>query len=100
MAADHYCADTENGEHVEDPSEDALFELIDELALPANTFVTITPADDDPSWYASVSLLEDGTYEVEHRDASRREHELTIETDLGHIAKELTIWLAARDYPD
>jgi pimeloyl-ACP methyl ester carboxylesterase len=57
-----------------------------------NAFV-ITPADDDTTWYASVSLLDDGTYEVDRRDPHRGEHELTTETDIGHIAEDLIIWL-------
>ncbi|MCW3817683.1 hypothetical protein ONA91_24830 [Micromonospora sp. DR5-3] len=65
------------------------------LPLKGNTFVTINPAD-DPAWYASISLLDDDTYEVERRDARQRIHDLTTETDHGHIAKDLTIWLAGR----
>ncbi|RLK09566.1 hypothetical protein DER29_3423 [Micromonospora sp. M71_S20] len=100
MAADYYYADTENGDHIDDPSEDALFMLIDELNRADNTFVTINPADDDPAWYASISLLDDDTYEVERRDTHQHIHDLTIETDPGHIARDLTIWLAGRHYPN
>ena len=50
-------------------------------------------------WFASVSLLDDGTHEIEWRDMSRHDHELTTETDRSHIAKELTRWLAARHFP-
>jgi len=64
-----------------------------------NTFVVIEPDDESMTWFASVSLLEDGTYEMEWRDMSRRDHELTVETHCGHIARELTLWLAARHYP-
>jgi hypothetical protein len=38
--------------------------------------------------------------EAQRRDVSRREHELTMETSLSHIAKDLTIWLAGRNYPN
>ncbi|GAA2349888.1 hypothetical protein [Streptomyces violaceusniger] len=31
MAADYYCADSENGDHIDDPSEDALLGLISDL---------------------------------------------------------------------
>lgn len=51
-----------------------------------NTFVTLTPADDDATWYASVSLLDEGTYEVERRDLHRGEHEVTTETVAGITA--------------
>ena len=97
MAADYYDADTENGDHIADPSEDALFMLLQDLDPDGNTFVTINPADDS-GWYASVSLLDDGSYEVERRDPDRDQHELTTEADTNTIAKDLTIWLAARKY--
>lgn len=100
MAADYYYADTENGDHIDDPSEDALFMLIDDLDHDGNTFVTINPADDDAAWYASISLLDDDTYEVERRDTHRRIRDVTAETDRGHIAQGLTIWLAGRSYPN
>src|SRR6266545_1582034 len=81
MAAYYYHADTESGDHLDDPSEDALFDLITRLTPPDNTFITIEPADEDPAWYASVALLDDGTYEVERRDAHQGVHEVTTETD-------------------
>ena len=99
MPGGYYHADTEDGGHWVDPSEDLLFMLINELYHPANTFVVIGPEDESMDWFASVSLLDDGTYEMEWRDMSRSDHELTVETDRGHIAKELTIWLAGRHFP-
>jgi hypothetical protein len=99
MAADYYIADTENGDHIDDPSQDALFILITDLDHTDNTFVTINPADSASTWYASVSLLDNGTYEVERRDPSQREHKLTTQTDRSQIAKDLTIWLAGLHYP-
>ena len=54
MAAKYYCADSENGDHIDDPSEDALFDLISELNDSDNTFVVIQPDQDDPAWFASV----------------------------------------------
>jgi len=99
MAADYYTADAENGDHIDDPSEDALLLLIEDLNRTDNTFVTITPSDDDATWYASVSLLDNETYEVERRDPDHGEHELGPETYPAHIAKDLTIWLAGRTQP-
>jgi hypothetical protein len=99
MAAEYYAADAENGDHIDDPSEDALYMLIDELSQPDNTYVTITPADGS-DWYASVSLVEEGGYEVERRDPRWRDHDLNNATDTSRIAMDLTIWLAARSYPD
>lgn len=99
MGADYYIADTENGDHIDDPSEDSLFMLLTDLNTADNTFVTINPADQKAIWYASVSLLDDGAYEVECRDALRREHELSVQTDRSQIAHDLTIWLARRRHP-
>ena len=98
MAADYYDADTENGDHIDDPSEDALFMLLEDLDQAGNTFVTVNPADGS-GWYASVTLLGEGSYEVVRHDADRDQHELDTATDISAIAKELTIWLADRDYP-
>jgi hypothetical protein len=46
IAAEYYGADTENGDRMDDPSEDGLFKLLSELNPASNTFVTIIPADD------------------------------------------------------
>jgi hypothetical protein len=99
MSADYYSADTENGDHMDDPSEDVLFMLLNDLNWAGNTFIAITPAGDHPAWYASVTLLPDGTYEVDRADPSCGEQHRDNATSPGDIARDLTIWLAARDYP-
>lgn len=99
MAAAYYYAEAENGERIDDPSEDALFMLIEELDHPDNTFVTVTPADDEPAWYAVVALADDGTYEVEYRDARFGEHEVTVESGIDRIANGLILWLSGRTHP-
>ncbi|PWJ05401.1 hypothetical protein DKG34_21645 [Streptomyces sp. NWU49] len=96
MAADYYCADSENGDHVDDPSEDTLFELVSDLNGTDNTFVAIQPDEDAPAWFASVAVLETGGYEIVRRDTSRREHDVTVETSIDQIVGGLTNWLAAR----
>lgn len=98
MAADRYDADSENGDHVADPSAEALLALLAALDREHNTFVTLTPAA-GCDWYASVSLLADGTYEVERRDPARPEPRLTTATDLPALVRELTDWLADRVGP-
>jgi hypothetical protein len=99
MGAGYYSADTENGSHIDDPSEDGLFMLLSDFNQAENTFITITPADDDPAWYASVTLLPGGTYEVERADPARSAQHRDTATDPGHIARDLTIWLAAGHHP-
>ena len=86
-------AETENGELIREPSESAIFGLIVELAVPDNTFVIIEPDEDDPAWFASVSLLEDGSYEVEFRDPIHRDHQVSTHTDHpSRIADTVADW--------
>ncbi|WNO76350.1 MULTISPECIES: hypothetical protein [unclassified Streptomyces] len=96
MAATYYCADSENGHHIDDPSEDALFDLISELNDSDNTFIVVQPHEDDPAWFASVTVLDEGGYEIVLRDSTRREHSVDTDTNIGGIAGDLIIWLAAR----
>ncbi|MFF3824873.1 hypothetical protein ACFYXN_13535 [Streptomyces griseus] len=100
MPAEYYRADSENGDHIEDPSEDALYMLFDDLNDSDNTFVVIRPDEAAPVWSASVTYLDEGGYEVVRRDSTRREHEVVTETSIGRIALGLTIWMAARDHPE
>ncbi|WP_030672467.1 hypothetical protein [Streptomyces rimosus] len=99
MGAAYYRADSENGDHVDDPSEDALFMLIDDLNDSDNTFVVIQPDEDAPAWFTSVAVLDEGGYEIVRRDATRREHDVSTETSIDRIAHDLTIWMAARHFP-
>ncbi|MFG2432993.1 hypothetical protein [Streptomyces sp. NPDC048590] len=99
MGAAYYRAESESGDHIEDPSEDALFMLIDDLNTSDNTFVVIQPDEDDPAWFTSVAVLDEGGYEVVRRDTTRREHDVITETSIDRIARDLTIWMATRDFP-
>ncbi|WP_393061794.1 hypothetical protein [Streptomyces sp. LN549] len=97
MGAAYYRAESESGDHIEDPSEDALFMLLDDLNGSDNTFIVIQPDDeDDPVWFTSVAVLDEGGYEVVRHDTTRREHEVITETSIDRIARELTIWMTAR----
>ncbi|MGW5367627.1 hypothetical protein ACWER6_30300 [Streptomyces sp. NPDC004009] len=99
MGAQHYGADSENGDRIDDPSEDALFMLISDLNDSDNTFVVVQPDEDDPVWFTSVAVLDEGGYEIVRRDTARNEHEVTTATNVDDIARDLTIWMAARDIP-
>ncbi|MFJ5139002.1 hypothetical protein [Streptomyces sp. NPDC088707] len=99
MGAAYYRAESESGDHIDAPSEDALFMLIDDLNDSDNTFVVIQPDEDDPVWFTSVAVLDEGGYEVVRRDDTRREHDVVSETSIDRIARDLTIWMAARDFP-
>ncbi|MFD3363777.1 hypothetical protein ACFWW5_11815 [Streptomyces albidoflavus] len=99
VAAQYYGADSESGDRIDDPSEDALFMMISDLNDSDNTFVVVQPDEDDPIWFASVAVLDEGGYEIIRRDTTRNEHEVTTATSVNDIARDLTIWLAARDFP-
>lgn len=99
MGAAYYRAESENGDHIDDPSEDALFMLIDDLNSSDNTFVVIQPDEEDPAWFTSVAVLDEGSYEVVRRDITRREHDVATETSIDRIARDPTIWMAARRFP-
>lgn len=99
MGAQYYGAVSENGDRIDDPSEDALFMMIGDLNDSDNTFFVIQPDENDPLWFASVAVLDEGGYEIVRRDATRNEHEVTTATRINDIARDLTIWMAARDFP-
>ncbi|MFC9409409.1 hypothetical protein ACFRAA_32505 [[Kitasatospora] papulosa] len=99
MGAQYYGADSENGDRIDDPSEDALFMLISDLNDTDNTFVVVQPDEEDPAWFASVAVLDEGGYEIVRRDTTRDEHEVTTTSSINAIARDLTIWMAARDFP-
>ncbi|MFH8576774.1 hypothetical protein [Streptomyces zaomyceticus] len=96
MGARYYGADSENGDRTDDPSEDALFMMISDLNDSDNTFVVVQPDEDDPVWFASVAVLDEGGYEVVRCDTTRNEHEVTTSTSINDLARDLTIWMAAR----
>ena len=99
MGAQSYGADSENGDRIDDPSEDALFMMISDLNDSDNTFVVVQPDQDNPVWFASVAVLDENGYEIVRRDTSRNEHEVTTTTSINDIARDLTIWMASRDFP-
>ncbi|NKQ26923.1 hypothetical protein [Streptomyces galbus] len=99
MGAQYYAADSENGDRIDDPSEDALFMMLSDLNDSDNTFLVVQP-DDDPVWFASEAVLDEGGYEIVQRDTVRNEHEVTTATSINDIARDLTIWLAGRDFPE
>lgn len=64
MGAQYYGADSENGDGIDDPSEDALFMMISDLNNSDNTFVVVQPDEEDPVWFASVAVLDEGGYDI------------------------------------
>ncbi|MER8197336.1 hypothetical protein ABTY00_25630 [Streptomyces microflavus] len=97
MGAQYYGADSENGDRIDDPSEDALFMMISDLDNSDNTFVVVQPDEDDPVWFVSVAVLDEGGYEIVRRDTTRNENEVTTSTSIHAVARDLTVWMAARN---
>ncbi|MFD5065540.1 hypothetical protein ACWGN9_04510 [Streptomyces sp. NPDC055775] len=95
----YYRADSEDGDRIDDPSEDALFMMISDLNNSANSFLVVQPDEEAPVWFASVAVLDGGGYEVVRRDTTRNEHDVTTSTSIEDIAYDLTIWLTARHFP-
>jgi hypothetical protein len=93
----HISADTEAGEFLDDPTEDQLAGLITGLGGPSGSFITLNPADETQGWYASVSLLPDGSIEIAYGDPDTGEdHQATTTDTPTSIARTLTTWLADR----
>jgi hypothetical protein len=68
MTADYYFADTESGDHIDDPSEDALLTLIECLDRRNSWFVRIRSAPNREPARASVTRTAAG-YLVERQGA-------------------------------
>ncbi|MEU4031331.1 hypothetical protein [Streptomyces anulatus] len=96
MGAEYYRADSEDGDRIDDPSEDALFMLIEDLNVTDNTFVLIRPDEETPTWFASVTMREEGGYEVVRGYGPDRENDVVVESGIDRMARDLTVWMAAR----
>lgn len=94
MTAACYDARTEAGVHLEDPSEQQLLGLLNDLDEERNSFVIITTAR-DTNRHAVVSLREDRDYQVERHDAAQGWHEVRTDESAGTIARDLITWFAS-----
>jgi hypothetical protein len=82
---------------IDDPDESQLASLIAGLGQASGTFITLTPAVDGADWYASVSLLPDGSTEIHRGDPRHGEDRKAATTaSPADIARDLTAWLAKR----
>ena len=72
MRSTYYRAESEDGDGCDDPSEDVLFMMIKRLNTTDNTFVIVQPDVEDPGWFASIGVLDEGGFEVEFRDTAFR----------------------------
>jgi len=68
-----------------------------ETSRPSDSFITLNPTDQAQGWYASVSLLPDGSIEIAYGDPDTGEdHQATTTDTPTSIARTLTTWLADR----
>ncbi|BFP50204.1 hypothetical protein SCMC78_00110 [Streptomyces sp. CMC78] len=91
MGAQCYGADSENGDRIDDPFEGVPAMMISDIKDADNTFVVVQPDEDDPVWFASVAVLDEGGYEIVRRDTNRNEHKIITSISINDIARDLTI---------
>ncbi|WP_157099769.1 hypothetical protein [Microbispora sp. ATCC PTA-5024] len=99
MAAAKYCARTQDGYRVADPSRVALAVLVEELHPADNTYMIVRPRGEEAQWHASVSLWGENRYAVVFRDPPELEFRREIHTDPRRAARSLFRWLRARPQP-
>ncbi|WP_128379090.1 hypothetical protein [Streptomyces cavernae] len=93
MPSSPYSVETESGESYDGISEDLLFELIDELSYPDNSYLTVEPQGLENKWYVVVALDSDKRLEVEYRNPDNKEHRIVTGGMPAEIARDVTIWV-------
>lgn len=92
-----FTADTDSGDFINDPTPAQLEALIAGLGKATGSFLTLGPDSDDAGWYASVSLLPDGTTEIDRSDPATGETSRAAATGTpAAIARDLTSWIITR----
>ncbi|KRE63124.1 hypothetical protein ASG78_04920 [Nostocoides sp. Soil756] len=89
-------ATLENGAAYEDPSEDVLFMLLEDVAAGHSPWVIVDkPADSSQQTYAQAVRLADGLFQVERRRGDASTHEVTSALPLRDAHAKLTAWAYA-----
>jgi len=83
----------EAGQSWDDPSEDLLFMLLEDIESEQGTFLIVERIT-DPSGqtYAQALRRDDGTYVVEHREGDADHHYGTVVADMRAAHHLLTGW--------
>jgi hypothetical protein len=80
-------------ETYDDPSEDALFELLSDIAAGEALWIVVQKLDDPGGQtYAQAVRLADGSFQVERRLGSPQSHEATQLPDMRAAHQLLTTW--------
>jgi hypothetical protein len=86
-------ANAESGDTIEDPSEDALFQMFEDIEAGESSFLIVDRlADASGQTYAQTSRNPDGSYLVEYRDGGPDRHFGTVADDMRSAHLLLTGW--------
>lgn len=90
-------ATAESGDVIDDPSEDALFLMFEDLEAGEGTYLIVDSlADPTGQTYAQTSRNDDGTYVVEYRDGGPARHFGTVAKDMRSAHALVTGWAQGR----
>jgi hypothetical protein len=91
-------AESEAGDHLEDPGRVELLKLIADLNAADNTFFIVFPNDETLDWAISVHTRPGalGGYEIERTDPTTGQHDTTPHADHVTIATEILTWIQQR----
>lgn len=83
----------EVGEPYDDPSEDLLFMLLEDIEAGHGTFLILERSSDGAGQtYAQAERRPDGSYRVEHREGNAEHHFGTAVADMRAAHRLLTGW--------
>lgn len=89
-------ATAESGDTIDDPSEDALFMMFEDIEAGESTYLIVDSLRDSTNQtYAQTSRNEDGTYIVEYRDGGPERHYGTVAPDMRSAHALITGWAFA-----
>lgn len=87
----------ESGAVIDDPSEDALFLMFEDIEAGEGTYLIVDSlADPTGQTYAQTSRNDDGTYVVEYRDGGPARHFGTVAEDMRSAHALVTGWAQGR----
>ena len=90
-------ATAESGDAIDDPSEDALFLMFEDIEGGAGTYLIVDSLEDSTGQtYAQTSRNDDGTYIVEYRDGEPDRHFGTVVNDMRSAHALVTGWAQGR----
>jgi hypothetical protein len=90
-------ATAESGDTIDDPSEDALFIMFEDIEAGETSFLIVDRlADASGQTYVQTSRNVDGSYIVEYRDGGPEHHHGTVVNDMRSAHSLVTGWAFER----